>query len=127
MKIAGVKAVRDPPALGVQHSSPSLHRPIARQSPMIEPQLGRGSIDLTPVECRATRRRKVLRALIAEIVLRSLQVAPISGGFRASAMDRNQLVTDVINSGLGQQLLNNHFRPFVIALTEFMMSNVPLC
>src|SRR6185295_13954866 len=38
MKIAGVKAVRDPPVGLVQHSGLFLHRPIARKRPIIESQ-----------------------------------------------------------------------------------------
>jgi hypothetical protein len=35
-------------------------------------------------------------------------------------------MTEAPDSGLGQQLLNNHFRLFVFALAELMMSNIPL-
>jgi hypothetical protein len=34
-------------------------------------------------------------------------------------------MTDAADSGLGQQLLNNHLRLFVFALAELMMSNMP--
>jgi hypothetical protein len=47
MKIAGMKAVGDPPVGLVQHGEPFLHRPITLQGPMIEFQLRRGSIDVT--------------------------------------------------------------------------------
>src|SRR5437763_11598440 len=33
-------------------------------------------------------------------------------------------MTDATDSGLGQQLLNDHFRLFVFALAEMMMSNL---
>src|SRR5437588_9770754 len=50
MEIAGVKAVRDPPVGRVQHRSPSLHRPLTRKGPMIEPQPRGGSIDATAAQ-----------------------------------------------------------------------------
>src|SRR5205085_5132893 len=39
---------------------------------------------------------------------------------------RNQFLTDTTDSGLSQQLLDNLFRLFVIALAELMMPNAPL-
>jgi hypothetical protein len=57
MKIAGLKAVRDPPVRLVQHSGMFLHRPITRQCPMIESQL-RG---VPGVECLMSRRPSELR------------------------------------------------------------------
>ena len=50
MKIAGLKAVRDPPVGLVQHSVMFLHRPITRQRPMIESQLRGVSINATLVQ-----------------------------------------------------------------------------
>ena len=94
MKIAGVKAVRDPPVGLVQHSGLFLHRPIARKGPLIESQPRGGSIDATLVQYRAAGRRKVLGALIADVVFRRLQAAPIGGGFRTTGIDRNQFMTD---------------------------------
>ena len=126
MKIAGVKAVRDPPVGLVQHSGLFLHRPITRKGPMIESQPRGDSIDATLVQYCTAGRRKVLGALIADIVFRRLQAAPIGGSFHTTGINRNQVVADVADSGLGQQLLNNPFRLFVFALAELMMSNMPL-
>src|SRR4029453_9926535 len=126
MKIAGVKAVRDPPVGLIQHSGLFLHRPITRKGPMIESQARGGSIDATLVQCCTAGRRKVLGALIADIVFRRLQAAPIGGSFRTTGIDRNQFMIDVADSGLGQQLLNNPFRLFVFTLAEMMMANAPL-
>ena len=39
MKIAGVKAIRDPPVGLVQHNGLFPHRPIARKRPVIEPNV----------------------------------------------------------------------------------------
>ncbi len=58
---------------------------------------------------RATGRREILGALSAEIVFRRLQAAPIGGSLSTTGIDRNQLMTDIANTGLGQQLLNDHF------------------
>src|SRR6266536_1014693 len=93
---------------------------------MIESQPRGDSIDATLVQDCTTGRRKVLGALIADIVFRRLQAAPIGGSFSTTGIDRNQFMTDAADSGLGQQLLNNHFGLFVVALAELMMSNVPL-
>ncbi len=93
---------------------------------MIEREARGGSIDATLVQYCTTGRRKVLGALIADIVFRRPQVAPIGGSFSSMGIDRNQFITDAADSRLGQQLLNNHFRLFVFALAEVMMSNTPL-
>src|SRR5829696_507016 len=127
MKIAGVKAVRDRPVGLVEHSSLFPHRPITRKSPIIEPQPRGGIIEARLVQYRTTGRRKVLGALIAEIVFRRPQAAPIGGSFSTTGIDRNQVMAHAAVSGLFEQLLNNHLRLFVCALAELMMSNMPLC
>ena len=81
MKIAGVKTVRDPPVPLVQRDGVSLHRPVAGKGPIIELQPRRSSIDATLVQGCSTRGDEVLRALMAEIVFRRLQVWPIRLGF----------------------------------------------
>jgi hypothetical protein len=109
MKIAGVKAVGDAPVGLVQHCGRLLHRPITRKGPMIEREVRGGSIDARLVQYCPTGRRKALGALIADIVFRRPQVAPIGGSFSTLGIDRNQFMTDAVDSGLGQQLLNNQF------------------
>src|SRR5262249_24872269 len=69
---------------------------------------------------------KVLGTLIADVVLGGPQAAPIGGGFNATPLDRNQFLTDAVDSGCGQQSLKNHFGLFVLALAELMMANMPL-
>src|SRR5882724_2804877 len=93
---------------------------------MIEVQSRGDSIDATLAQYCTAGRRKVLGALIPDIVFRRLQAAPIGGSFRTTGIDRNQFMTDAAVSGLGQQLLNDPFRLFVRALTELMMSNTLL-
>src|SRR6266496_1395330 len=93
---------------------------------MVKLQFRRGGIDATLVQCRTAWRRKVLGTPVADIVFRGLQVSPIGGSFRTAGIDRNQIVTDAAVSGLGQQLLNDSFRLFVIALAKLMMANAPL-
>src|SRR5260370_9284730 len=85
-----------------------------------------GSIAPTLIRQGNTGRRKVLGAFIADIVFGRLQVVPIGGRFSTTGIDRNQFMTDAVDSGLGQQLLNYQFRLFVFALAELMMSNTPL-
>src|SRR6266498_5484404 len=126
MKIAGVKAVRDPPVGLVQHRGLPLYRPITPKGPMIEPQPRGGGVDARRVQCCTPGRRKVLGALIADIVFWGLQAAPIGGSFSTTGIDRDKIMSDAADSSLGQQLLNNHFRLFVFALAELMMSNMPL-
>src|SRR5215212_11023226 len=93
---------------------------------MIEPQPRGGGIDATPVQYCTAGRRKVLGALIADIVFGGPQAAPIGASFSTTGIDRNQIITYAANSGLGQQLLDNHFRLLVFAFAEVMMSNMPL-
>src|SRR5215212_2768185 len=126
MKIAGVKAVSDPPVGLVQHGGLSLHSPITQKRPMIEPQLRGGIVDAALIQYCTTGRGKVRGALIADVVLRGPQAVPIGGSFSTIGIDRNQFMIAAIDSGLGQQLLNCHLRLFVFTLAEMMMSNMPL-
>src|SRR6266496_2104484 len=126
MQVAGVEAVGDPPVGLVQHDSLSLHRPITSQGPMVESQPLRDGIDVTRVQDCTSGGGEVLGALIADIVFRRLQAIPVGGSFSTTGVDRNQFMTDPADSGLGQQLLNDHFGLFVFALAELMMSNLSL-
>src|SRR5882724_4306673 len=62
VKIAGMKAVRDPAVSLVQGDELSLHRPIARQGPLIEFQPRGSGIAVTLVRYCTAGRRKVLGA-----------------------------------------------------------------
>src|SRR5438552_4787949 len=126
MEIAGVKAVRDPPVGFVEHGRRFPYRPIAQQGPAIEFQSCGGGVDARLVQYRAAWRGKVLAAVVADIIFRGLQVAPIGGSFRTAGIDGNQIVTDATVSGLGQQLLNDSLRLFVFTLAELMMPDAPL-
>src|SRR2546425_6204122 len=81
LEIAGVKAVRDPPVGLVEHGRRFPYRPIAQQGPAIEFQSCGGGVDARLVQYRAAWRGKVLGAVVAEIIFRGLQVAPIGGRF----------------------------------------------
>src|SRR5918998_1805598 len=104
MKIAGVKAVRDPPVGLVQRGGLSLHRPIPRKGPMVEPQLLGGIVDAALVQYCTTGRGKVRGALIADIVLRRPQAVPIGTSLNTTGIDRNQVITAAADFGLLQQL-----------------------
>jgi hypothetical protein len=69
MKIARVKAICDPAIGRVHQSGLSLHYPIARERPLAESQPLGGSIDASRVQGGTAKRGKILRALIAEVVL----------------------------------------------------------
>src|SRR4030095_13066022 len=97
-----------------------------RQGPLVESQRRGRNIIAALVWHRAAGGREVLGALVADIVFRRLQAVPIGGGFNIAGIYRNQFVTDAADSGLSQQLLNDPFRLFVIALAELMMPNAPL-
>ncbi len=68
----------------------------------------------------------VLRTLIADIVFCRPQAVPIGGSFSRLPIDRDQFIIDAADAGLGQQLLQNHFRLFVGALAEVMRAKMPL-
>src|SRR5574341_717674 len=55
MKIAGVKAIRNPPVGLVQHHGLSPHCPITQKTPLIKVQPRRGSIDVRLIQYYATR------------------------------------------------------------------------
>jgi hypothetical protein len=68
MKIAGVKAIDDPPVGLVQHGGLLPHRPLARQGPVIELHLVGGGIAATLSQNGTAGGRKVLGAIEAYIV-----------------------------------------------------------
>jgi hypothetical protein len=74
---------------------------------------------------RATGGREVLGARIAEVVLRGPQAVPVGGGFDPTRIDRDQVMARAGGSGLGQQLLDHHFRLLVFALAEVVMADPP--
>src|SRR5438270_9042182 len=80
-----MKAVRDAPVGRVEHRGLLLHRPLTDKGPMIEREARGGSIDARLVNYCPTGRRKVLGALIADIVFWRPQVAPIGGSFNTTA------------------------------------------
>src|SRR2546429_3094684 len=110
MEIAGVKAVRDPPVGLVEHRGLFPDRPVAGKRPLVEAQPRGDVIDAGGVRRHPTRRREVFGALIADIVLRRLQALPIGWSFNSAGVYRNLSGTDPAVSGLGQQLLEGHFR-----------------
>src|SRR5882724_3989981 len=74
----------------------------------------------------AARRRKILRTVIAQVIFRGFQVAPVGCSFNASGVDCDQFMADVPCAGLGQQLLDDFLRLLIPALAELMMSDMPL-
>ena len=103
-----MEAVRDGAAGLVQHGQPSLDRPVAGQSPVVEAQR------------RGSRRLEVVGALVAEVVLGRLERLPVGGGLDAVGFDGHRILGDA------QQLLDDLFRPLVVALSESMVPDLPL-
>src|SRR5215469_18807489 len=101
MQIAGVKAVHDVPVGLVQHRGLSPHGPITHKGPLVEPQPGRGSVDSRLIQYGTTGGRKVLGALIADIVFARSQVVPIGSSFSTTGIDRNQFIIYAADSCLG--------------------------
>src|ERR1700730_7312379 len=87
MQIAGVKAVHDPAADGVEHNGLLAHRPITREGPMIEPQSRGPNIDVTLVRYCAIPRNEILGALIADIGLRGPQTIQIRRRFHTTGIN----------------------------------------
>jgi hypothetical protein len=92
---------------------------------VIESQLCRGRTGVTLAQDRATGGREVLGARIAEVVLRGPQAVPVGGGFDPTRIDRDQIMACAGGSGLGQQLLDHHFRLLVFAFAEVVMADPP--
>src|SRR5215469_2290472 len=70
VQVAGVEAVRDPPAGLVQRGGLFLQRPVSGQGPVIEPQFRRDRVGVPLAWHGAAGGREVLGALIAGVVLR---------------------------------------------------------
>src|SRR5260370_8195301 len=121
-----MKTVCDAPISLVEQCGLSPHRPLTRKGPLIEREVCGGSIDARLVQDCPTGRREVLGARLPKIVFRRPEVPPIGGSFSTLGIDRDQFMSDAADSGLGLQLLKNHFRLFVSALPEVITPNCPL-
>ena len=64
--------------------------------------------------------------MMSDVIFWRPQAAPIGGRFDAAGIDRDGLTVDPANSAFGQQCLDDHFRLFVGALAENMVSDTPL-
>src|SRR5688572_12397909 len=126
MKITRVKTIRDGSIRLVQHDGLVLDGPIARKRPIIQAQPRGEFINAWRFQDRPAGRRKVLCALIPDIVFAGLQAAPIGGRFETARIYRHGVPVDPARSRLGQQFLNDHFRLFVRTLTKMMVPNTPL-
>ena len=90
---------------------------------MIEPQSAGGDIRPTLIQHRGVRRGEVLAALVSDVGFRRSQVAPVSGGFEAAAIDRHDPVADIGDTGLRQHALNGLLRLCVLTLAELLLAN----
>src|SRR4029450_8558539 len=124
MEITRVEAVSDRPNSFVQPRGLSPYRPVTGQRPVIESQLLGSGVNPTLVRHCPLRRREVLGAVVADLVFRRLQAAPIGGGFDPTRIDREEVVADAALAGLREQALNDHFRLFVCALAEVGVAGV---
>ena len=70
VQIAGVEAAEDPAVGRVRRGGLRPHRPVARQGPVVEPQLPRGAVEVRLVRQDALGRGEVLGALVADVVFR---------------------------------------------------------
>ena len=101
-----VKGVRDASVGLGQHRGLSLHRPLTRQGPLIEPQpLGAAYDDACPGQPH--RGRNVLDARVADIGFRRPEAAPISSNYRTLSIDRDQFMIEAADVCLGQQVLQH--------------------
>ena len=123
MKIAGVETICDASVGLVQRSGLVVDGPVAGQRPFVEAQPRGQLVELRLVQNRPAGGRKVLGALIPDIILRRLQAAPIGGRFEPRGIGRHQVVIDAADSGLGQQSLKDHLGLFVRAFAEVTMPN----
>ena len=94
MKIASMESARNFPVGFVQQSRLFSYSPITRKRPLIESQSRGRNIDAALVRSYTTERCKIFRPFIAEVNLRRLQAAPISGSFNTTPLDRNEFTTD---------------------------------
>src|SRR3954452_1329167 len=118
MEVPGVEAVGDVPVPLVENGGLTLHRPVAREGPLVEPHPARGRVDAPLVDLGSTGGGEVLRTLVADVVLPGPQVVPVRGRLRALAVHRDQVLGNVLGSGFAQQLLDDRLRHLVVALSE---------
>src|SRR5512133_52707 len=73
----------------------------------------------------ASRRRKVLSALIADVILTRSQFSPIGGRFGSASIDGDRVLWNIGNSSIGEESLDDNFRLIILALTKHGMAHAP--
>jgi hypothetical protein len=104
-----VKSVRDPSAGDAQDGGLCLDRPVAAESPLIQPQMRWEPIGLRRVPRRATRRREVRRFAVADVRLRRFQAGLVGLDFDTMRVDDRGRAVDSV-AGIRQQLANLRFQ-----------------
>ncbi len=121
-----MKAKGDPAAGLVQRRDLLPHRPIARQGPLVQAELGWVHVEPAAVGVHAIGRSEARGPLVADVGLRRLQRVPVRRELDAAGLDRDQVPVDPLHSRIGEQLLNDPLRPLVVLLPEVAMPDSPL-
>src|SRR5580765_4460211 len=100
MDVARVEAKHDPSTCFVQHARLAPDRPAPGESPLVLTQLLRRLVGAGLVALCTTRRSEVLRLLVPEIGLGSLEVRPIGLKLEPLRGDRHEVVADPVAAGL---------------------------
>src|ERR1035441_8339468 len=125
MEVASVEPAGDLPAPGVQRGGLVLRRPVPRQGPLVESQPSRGGIHVRPARDHSAGRREILGASVAGVVLRDLRLAQSAAASISWAWGEADSRLSPPDFGLGQQLLDDHFRLPVFAFAEVVMPDTP--
>ena len=125
MDVARVEAERDPPVRRVEHARAALDGPVARESPLVEPQLIRQVVRARLVALGSAGGREVLSLPVPEVGLGTLQVRPVRLSFEAFIGYGDEVVRDSVAAGLAEQPLDDHLALRVAALAELVVADPP--
>jgi len=101
IEITRMEAERNSPSGLIQRNDLFSDRPIAGKRPVVQAQLRGLNVNVMLIPCGATGRCKVVGLPIADVGLRSPQVAQIRGNFGATGVDRNRFGVESATPGLG--------------------------
>src|SRR5215472_7442274 len=126
MKITRVKLESESPAGFVESAPVTRDGPITRERPMVELQSSRRGVALGLVQRQAVGSVEVRCLFVSGIRLGRPQVCPIGARRRAGRIDNSQSFGQRVNSRVGQELPDDHFRSLVVTLAEAMVPNPTL-
>jgi hypothetical protein len=106
--VAGVEAERDAAVRLVEGGSVPPHGPVAGKRPVVASQHLGALVLPRDVRRHAARGGEVLRLTVSEVGLRGLQAVPVRLNLGTARVDRCEVLSNIVGSGIGQKLPDDY-------------------